>query len=122
MTNGTKRVLLGLAILLVAVVPVLASSAGFTIKGLDINVGKMEEGVVENGKEMPPRIQVKAVVGKPFTLVAQGMAYPRPVRGQAPKDPEQAVGSPTEPDEGKWTFDAVPSRSRITTRRASTRR
>jgi hypothetical protein len=70
-----------------------ASSAGFELRGVGIDLGKAEE-VHEGGKPLPPRFHVKAERGKPFTLIAQGMVYPRGAKGQ-----------PGEPDAGAWLFD-----------------
>ena len=70
------------------------SSAGFVLRAQGVDLGKPEEED-ENGQPQPPRYHVKVERGKPFTLVAQGMAYPR-----------GGAAQPTEPDKGVWRFDA----------------
>src|SRR5688572_17018677 len=71
----------------------LASGAGFLVSGKGIDLGKPEEAV-EKGEEVH-RYKARAEVGKPFTLTAQGVVYPRgAVKGQ-----------PSEPDSGAWAFD-----------------
>ena len=69
-----------------------ASSATFAITGQGITLGEAKEG---DGDGKPAQITAKAEVGKPFTLVAQGMVLPRGGKAQ-----------PGEPDAGEWTFDA----------------
>lgn len=89
-----RRVLALVALLAFGSV-VLASSAGFLISAKGIDLGKGEE-VVEKEKDVV-RYKVKAEVGKPFTLTAQGVVYPRGV----------VVGQPSAPESGAWEFDAT---------------
>jgi hypothetical protein len=85
---------LSLVAILAAASAVHASGAGFVVGGKGIDLGKPEEAV-EKG-ETVYRYKAKAVVGKPFTLTAQGVVYPRgAVKGQ-----------PSAPDSGAWGFDA----------------
>jgi hypothetical protein len=76
--------------MLVSVGSIWASGATFAITGQGIVLGAEKEG--EDGVS---RIRTTAVVGKAFTLVAQGLALPR---GGKPQ--------PTEPEAGAWKFDA----------------
>lgn len=80
--------------LLLAAPAARGSGASFVITGKGITLGKPEE-VTEKGKTLA-RFKAKAEVGKPFTLVARGVVFPRgAVKGQ-----------PAEPDSGSWAFDA----------------
>lgn len=72
---------------------VWASGASFVLSGKGIDLGKAEE-VVENDKPLV-RHHAKIEAGKPFTLTAQGMVFPRGA----------AKGSPSEPESGAWSFD-----------------
>lgn len=78
--------------ILVGVSAAWASSANFEITGQGIALGEAKE-VHENGKPLPPQFHANAEVGKPFTLIAQGMALPRGAKAQ-----------PCEPDSGSWNF------------------
>lgn len=84
---------LGLAVLLAlaATATAWASSGGFEITATGVKLGEMKES---NKEGQPPLATAKAEVGKPFVLVAQGMAYPRGGKGSAMK-----------PEAGSWSFD-----------------
>lgn len=70
-----------------------ASSFDFKITGEGIQLPKPE--VIREGP-----IEVKAEVGKTFTLIAQGRAFPRTSNVQLAIE-----GQPFEPEMGKWSFD-----------------
>lgn len=91
MPNTSIQARAGLAILavLAGVGVALASGATFSVTGQGIVLGEPKED-----GDGPVRIKAKAELGKPFTLVAQGMVLPR---GGKPQ--------PGEPDEGTWAFD-----------------
>lgn len=90
MPTTTFPARIGLALLATATLVgvALASGATFAITGDAVQLGAAkEEGDLV-------RIPAKAELGKPFTLVAQGIVLPR---GGTPQ--------PGEPDAGAWTFD-----------------
>lgn len=60
---------------------------------MGIELGKAEE-VSKDGQPLPPRFLTRAELGKPFTLLAQGIVLPRGGSEQ-----------PGEPDCGAWLFD-----------------
>jgi len=67
---------------------VLGSGATFKITAEGVSLDKADEN------QEIPQYRTKAEVGKPVTLIAQGIVIPR---GQ--------VGQPGEPDVGAWLFD-----------------
>jgi hypothetical protein len=67
----------------------LASGATFSVTGQGIVLGEPRED-----GDNPILIKAKAELGKPFTLVAQGLILPRGGKAQ-----------PGEPEAGKWTLD-----------------
>lgn len=90
MPTTTYPVRIGLALLAMAALVgvALASGASFAITGDGVQLGATKDDAD------PVRIPAKAELGKPFTLVAQGIVLPR---GGTPQ--------PGEPDAGSWTFD-----------------
>jgi len=88
-----QRAILSTVIVLSGISAVLASSADFRLRGVGIELGKMEE-VYKDGQPLPPRFVAKGEVGKPFTLFAHGVVLPR-----------GGAASPGEPDCGAWLFD-----------------
>jgi len=90
--GSTTRTALAIVFLLASVTAAWASGATFAITGVGISLSEGKD-VEEGGKELQ-RFLGKAIVGKPLTLVAQGMILPRggvPVAG--------------EPEAGVWSFD-----------------
>ena len=86
-----------LASLLFSVVLVLGSSATFIIHAVGVDLGEakgMEVKDSEGRSQYITQFHTKLERGQSFTLIAQGMAYPR---GQA--------GGPFKPDSGEWLFD-----------------
>jgi hypothetical protein len=92
-TTTAIRALLALLLGLACATAALGSSATFVVTATGIELGKPEE-VTEKDKTVT-RYSVKAEVGKPFTLTAQGRAYGR----------GDTKGQPTAPDSGEWSFD-----------------
>ena len=85
------------AVLLFCVALVLGSSATFIIYGVGVDLGDAKEIEVKDSEgrnQYITQFQIKLERDRSFTLIAQGMAYPR---GKA--------GSPFKPDSGQWFFD-----------------
>jgi hypothetical protein len=85
------------ASLLFCVVLVWGSSATFIIHGVGVDLGEAKAIEVKDSEgrnQYITQYQIKLERGQSFTLIAQGMVYPR---GQA--------GGPFKPDSGQWLFD-----------------
>ena len=83
--------------LLFCVALVFGSSATFIIHGVGVDLGEAKAIEVKDSEgrnQYITQYQIKLERGQSFTLIAQGMAYPR---GQA--------GGPFKPDSGQWLFD-----------------
>ena len=67
--------------------------------GVGVDLGEAKAIVVKDSEgrnQYITQFQIKLEPGQSFTLIAQGMAYPR-AKGN--------VGSPAKPDSGEWFFD-----------------
>ena len=91
--NVAIRALFAVVAGLACATAALASSANFVVTAAGVELGKPEE-VTEKDRTVM-RYSVKAEVGKPFTLTAQGRAYGR----------GDTKGRPTAPESGAWSFD-----------------
>src|SRR4051794_20395567 len=87
------RALLGVLAGLACATAAMGSGANFVVTATGVELGKPED-ITEKDKTVT-RYSVKAEVGKPFTLTAQGRAYGR----------GDIKGQPTPPDSGAWSFD-----------------
>lgn len=74
-------------------IPAHASGANFVLSAQNIELGKVEEAVVNNAAQ-PPRYATQVELGQPFILVAQGWVYPR-----------GSKGAPATPDKAAWRYD-----------------
>lgn len=86
------------ASLLFCVVLVWGSSATFIIHGVGVDLGEAKAVEVKDSEgrnQYIAQFQTKLERGQSFTLIAQGMAYPK----------GKVDGDPFEPDSGEWLFD-----------------
>ncbi len=92
MLTSRLKLFAGITVLLLLPSLSWASGATFEIRAVGITLGEAKEAI-EDEKDLI-RITTKAQVGKPFTLMAQGMALPRGGKAE-----------PIKPDSGKWSYD-----------------
>lgn len=93
-----KLCVLLLGISMILTLPTWASSANFEFRGQNIELSEVTWGYYdqENEKMIWPKINAKIKVNQPFTMIAQGMTYPK---SPNPKS------SHCKPDEGVWLFN-----------------